>query len=73
MSRPSRHSDYFGEQLPLMMRRDEVAALFDVAVRTVSRWTAAGLLPGRKLEPGSRGTLRYRLEDVEKFGRGGGV
>ncbi|MCG3185398.1 MAG: hypothetical protein ICCCNLDF_03629 [Planctomycetes bacterium] len=53
-----------------MMRRDEVAALFGVTTRTIARWTASQLLKGRKLEPGSRGTLRYRLEDVEAFGRG---
>jgi hypothetical protein len=70
MPRPSRHSEYFGQDLPLMMRRDEVAALFGVTTRTVARWTASQLLKGRKLEPGSRGTLRYRLEDVEAFGRG---
>lgn len=72
MPRPSRHSEYFGQDLPLMMRRDEVAALFGVTTRTVARWTASQLLKGRKLEPGSRGTLRYRLEDVEAFGRGFG-
>lgn len=70
MPRPSRHSEYFGQDLPLMMRRDEVAALFGVTTRTVARWTASQLLKGRKLEPGSRGTLRYSVEDVEAFDRG---
>ncbi|MCG3185399.1 MAG: hypothetical protein ICCCNLDF_03630 [Planctomycetes bacterium] len=70
MSRPTRYSEYFGVDLPLMLRRDEVAQLFNVATRTVARWTASSQLIARKLEPGSRGTVRYRLDDVEAFARG---
>lgn len=66
---PRRFSKEFGIELPINMRRGDVARLFGVSVRTVSRWTAAGLLNDSKCEPAPTGTVRYHLDDVEEFSR----
>lgn len=44
-----------------LLRRDQVARIFNVSVRTVSYWAAKGRLPSIKT-PG--GQYRFRPEDV---------
>ncbi len=47
------------------MTRLEVAELFNVSPRTVDSWVAQGHLQRMKVGPaGSKGTVRYRREDV---------
>ena len=49
---------------PTFMTPAEVARIFRVDPRTVSRWAAAGRLPAQKT-PG--GHYRFRQEDIESL------
>jgi len=45
-----------------MLTAEEVAAELGVSIRTVRRYAARGILPGRRIGPR---LIRFRREDVE--------
>jgi PTS system nitrogen regulatory IIA component len=48
-----------------LMTIKEVAEAVKVSVSTVRRWVRDGLVPAYKV--GSKGQLRFRLEEIEQF------
>jgi excisionase family DNA binding protein len=52
------------DEQPDLLTSTQVAAIFNVSIKTVSRWSKLGLLPSIKT-PGGR--LRFRRSDVDEF------
>jgi hypothetical protein len=46
----------------------EVAAVFDVSIRTASRWADNGDLTSEKIAGGPHGIYLFKPSDVEAFG-----
>jgi excisionase family DNA binding protein len=52
------------DEQPDLLTSTQVAAVFNVSIKTVSRWAKLGLLPAIRT-PGRQ--LRFRRRDVDEF------
>lgn len=50
---------------PIMLTASEVAALLNVHINTVRRWSNQGILKVYRI--GSRGDRRFKREDIDRF------
>ncbi|TCL71546.1 AlpA family transcriptional regulator [Hydrogenispora ethanolica] len=45
----------------------EVMKILKISRATLNRWVKAGKIPSLKLGEGRKGTVRFKLKDIEEF------
>jgi excisionase family DNA binding protein len=50
-----------------LLTAQEVADMLSVHIETIRKWTREGRIKGRKLGKGSKCTVRYKKDDIDKW------